>query len=123
MTREDFKKLDWEDSHVGYDIVIKEAKEHLSYRHITYITSSQQNPKCLLLVADDKKFPAHDTGCGYSKNPCPADVLDILDKHSYIDEIVAAVDGNLYILDPKELNINAVDAKVAFTVTGVRLSY
>lgn len=47
MTAEEFKNMDWNDSHVGYDMQIG------NYRKIAYLTLSRQYPDCLCLVTDN----------------------------------------------------------------------
>lgn len=107
MTAEEFKNMDWNDSHVGYDMQVG------NYRTIAYLTASNKYPGCLLLVADNKDFPIRNSGCGLSSNPCPADVLEILEKHEF-DRIAVIIDGVLYDLQPGIFHVNGIDSQIMF---------
>ena len=91
MTRQDFLNMDWNDSHVTYDMQV-------GSRTIAYITLSKKYSHCLCLVADNKDFPIRNSGCGISKNPCPMDVID----------------NKVYDLDAKTMYINGIDSEIAF---------
>ena len=107
MTRKDFLNLNWDDSHVGYDILVG------PFRRIAYMTLSKKHPNCLCLVADNKDFPLCDSGCEISNNLCPADILKYLNKHESIDKILAVVDDEIYDLDT-EMFINGIDSEILF---------
>lgn len=111
MTRKDFLNMDWNDSHVGYDMKVGR------YRRIAYMTLSSKYPGYLCLVADDKNFPLLNSGCGVSKNLCSADVIQYLKKNEQVQKIVAVVDGEIHDLLPGKMCINGIDAEVLFDVT------
>lgn len=110
MTKEEFLRLDWDDSHIGYDMQVDQ------YRTIAYITYSNKYPGCLCLVAGDKEFPAINSGCGFHRNfrnPCPADVIQILKENSF-EKVVAVIDGVAYDLKPGVMYVNGIDSEVLF---------
>ena len=108
MTRDNFLNMDWNDSHIGYDMKVGH------FRNIAYITLSAKYPNCLCLIADNKDFPMKNSGCGISKNPCPADVIEFLNKRTHINRIITIIDGNVYDLDPQIIHINGIDSEVLF---------
>ena len=107
MTKQDFLNMDWNDSHVSYDMKVG------NFRTIAYLTLSNKFPKCLCLVTDSKDFQVMNTGCGISRNPCPYDVIKIL-KRREIDRVIAIIDGIAYDLLPDVMHINGVDSEVCF---------
>ena len=108
MTREEFLAIDWNDSHVGYDMQVS------NYRTIAYLTTSRKYPNCLCLVTDNKDFPVLNSGCGYGINPSPADIITILEKRQFINRIVAVIDGEVYDLKPGTIYVNGIDNEVMF---------
>ena len=110
MTKEEFLRLDWDDSHIGYDMQVGQ------YRIIAYITYSNKYPGCLCLVAGDKEFPVINSGCGFRRdlrNPCPADVIKILKTNSF-ERVITIMDGVAYDLKPGAMYVNGIDSEVLF---------
>ena len=107
MTRDEFINLDWSDSHICYDIQVGQ------YRTITYFTVSKYFPNKLCLIADNKDFPVLNSGCGYSTNPKPYDILQILKYHKEINGIIVFLDGCIYDLIPK-FYVNGIDGEILF---------
>lgn len=110
MTKQDFLNMDWNDSHISYDMKVG------NFRTITYLTLSNKFPKCLCLVTDNKDFQTMNTGCGISRNPCPDDVIKILKRHE-IDRVIAIIDGIAYDLLPNVMYVNGIDSEVCFEKT------
>lgn len=108
MTATEFKNMDWNDSHVGYDMQVG------NYRRIAYLTLSRQYPDCLCLVTDNKDFPILNSGCGISHNPCPGDILKLLEKHPDINRIITIIDGIPYDLKPGIFYVNGIDSEIMF---------
>ena len=78
MTRAEFLNLDWNDSHVGYDIEVVGDDIKNRFRSVAYMTLSGKDPNCLCLVTDNKDFPLFNSGCGISKNICSMDIINLL---------------------------------------------
>lgn len=114
MTKEEFLSIDWNDTHVGYDI-------YLDGTIVAYITTSAKYPKCLCLVAGNKNFPVHPTGCGISHNPTPWDIIQVLEKDHLrgISQIIAVVDDKAYDLNAGKMFVNGIDGLVAFNMTEI----
>ena len=110
MTKQEFLNMDWNDSHVSYDMKVGNS------RTIAYLTLSNKFPKCLCLVTDNKDFQVRNTGCGISRNPCPDDVINFLKRHE-IDRVIAIIDGIAYDLLPDIMHINYIDSEVYFEKT------
>lgn len=110
MTKQEFLNMDWNDSHVSYDMKVG------NFRTIAYLTLSNKFPKCLCLVTDSKDFQVMNTGCGISRNPCPDDVIRILKGHE-IDRVIAIIDGTAYDLLPDVMHVNYIDSEVCFEKT------
>lgn len=118
MTREEFLNLDWDDSHIGYDMQINDSKER-SFRTIAYITMSEKYPGTLCLVAGSKDFPVRNTGCGLSNNPAPFDVIELLRRHKLLKKVIAVKDDKAYDLTPGIMHVNAMDMEVLFEITPI----
>lgn len=110
MTKQEFLNMDWNDSHVSYDMKVGNS------RTIAYLTLSNKFPKCLCLVTDNKDFQVRNTGCGISRNPCPDDVINFLKGHE-IDKVIAIIDGIAYDLLPDVMHVNYIDSEVYFEKT------
>ena len=108
MTKEEFLNLGWDDSHVGYDIEVEK------YRHIAYMTFSSAYSETLFLVADDKRFPIMNSGCGIHQNLCPADIIELLNKREPIKKIATVIDGKVYDLKSDIMHVNGIDGEVLF---------
>ena len=110
MTKQEFLNMDWNDSHVSYDMKVG------NFRTIAYLTLSNKFPKCLCLVTDNKDFQVRNTGCGISRDPCPDDVINYLKGHE-IDRVIAIIDGIAYDLLPDVMYVNYIDSEVYFEKT------
>ena len=115
MTREEFLSIDWNDSHITYDITVG------NYRTIAYLTISNEYPNSLCLVTGSKKFPTRNSGCGIHKNPCPYDILYYLKTHKDIEKIIVIMDDIAYDIVPNIIDnvpkyINGIDMEILFPI-------
>lgn len=122
MTREEFLNMNWNDSHVSYDIQVEIESDFRKRSRIAYMTLSKAYPNCLCLIAENKDFPLMNSYCGIHQNLCPNDIIKYLNHKSSINKIITILDGTAYDIKANTMYINGIDGEILFDIIPYELT-